>query len=77
MSQKHLVFLVLLPTTLRGFIPRVHESICHLAEGLRLLDGQVFSYNKALKKRIPPGMRAGTILSLTSLSNLALTLTLT
>ena len=59
MSQKHLVLLQLLPTTLRGFVPQMHESTCRLAEGLRLLDGQVHSRNRALELCLDPRSRAG------------------
>ena len=59
MSQKHLVLRVLLPTTLRGKVSRMHEAICRIAEGLRLLDGVVVSLNRARKLCLPPGSRSG------------------
>jgi len=59
MSQKHLVLLQLLPTTLRGFVPQMHEASCRLAEGLRLLDGQVHSRNRAKELCLDPRSRAG------------------
>ena len=59
MSQKHLVLLQLLPTTLRGFVPRMHEATCRLVEGLRLLDGQVHSHNRGKELCLDPTSRAG------------------
>ena len=61
MSQKHMVMLVLMPTTLRGLVSRMHEAICRIAEGMRLIDGQALSLNQARTLCIPPGSLAGRI----------------
>ena len=59
MSQKKLVMLVLMPTTLRGLVPLMHKAICRIAEGMRLIDGQAMSLNRSRRLCIPPGMLAG------------------
>ena len=46
-KDKSYIFLVLLPTLLRGFVPSVHRAILTLVYGLRLLDGQVVSAAEA------------------------------
>ena len=62
MSQKHLVLLVLLPTTLRGMVSCMHEAVCRIAEGMRLINGQALSFNQSRKLCTPPGSLAGKIL---------------
>ena len=59
MSQKRLVMLVLMPTTLRGMVSRIHEAVCRMAEGMRLIDGQALSLNRSRRLCIAPGMLAG------------------
>ena len=59
MSHKNMILLVLLPTCLRGLVPAVHEALCHLAEGLRLIKGQIFSFLRAREHQVPMGSLAG------------------
>ena len=44
-----------MPTCLRGFVPKLHEALCDLALGIRMLDGNVFSANECERLNIEPG----------------------
>ena len=51
------VFLVLLTTCLRGFVPAVHRALLVLVYALRRLDGQVVSKAEAESLGLAPGTR--------------------
>ena len=55
--DKLTVFLVILPTCLRGFVPAVHQSILTIAYALRRLEGQVVSADEAKRLGVVPGSR--------------------
>ena len=54
-AHKSYIFLVLLPTCLRGFVPAVHKALLVLIYALRRLDGQVVSAAEASRLGIEPG----------------------
>lgn len=56
-AHKRFIFLVLLPTVLRDFVPAVHAAILLLTYALRRLNGQVVSVQEARSLGIEPGCR--------------------
>ena len=52
------IFLVLLPTLLRGCVPVVHRALLRLIFALRRLDGLVVSIDEAIRLGICPGSHA-------------------
>ena len=55
--DKMTIFMVLLPTILRGFVPGVHQALLQLVYALRRLEGQVVSFNEAKRLGVLPGAR--------------------
>ena len=56
MSQRLLAFLVIIPTCLRGYVTQLHCALLKLVWGIRILDGQVHSYNRAIRSiKVEPG----------------------
>ena len=55
--HKYYVFMVILPTSLRGFVPAVHTAILMVVYGLRCLQGQVVSESEAENLGVEPGSR--------------------
>ena len=55
--HKMFIFLVLLPTVLRGYTPAVHMGLVTLVDALRQLQGQVVSEKDAIELGIRPGSR--------------------
>ena len=53
--DKMTIFMVLLPTVLRGFVPAVHQALLQLVFALRRLEGQVVSSDEAKRLRVVPG----------------------
>jgi len=53
--DKMTIFMVLLPTVLRGFVPAVHQALLQLVFALRRLEGQVVSSAEAKRLRVVPG----------------------
>lgn len=56
-SKKLLALLVILPTVLRGYIQPLRRALRLLVLGLRMLDGQVHSYNECIRLGVEPGSR--------------------
>ena len=55
--DKMMIFMVLLPTCLRGFVTALHQAILQLVYALRRLEGQVLSINQAKQVGVMPGSR--------------------
>ena len=55
--DKLVIFLVILPTVLRGFVPAVHQALLAIAYALRRLEGQVVSADEARHLGVVPGSR--------------------
>ena len=55
--DKMTIFMVLLPTCLRGFVPALHQAILQLVYALRRLEGQVLSFNQAKHVGVMTGSR--------------------
>lgn len=56
-SKKILALLVVLPTVLRGYIQAFRRGLRLLILGLRMIDGQVHSYNACVRLGVEPGSR--------------------
>ena len=56
-SRKYYVLMVILPTSLLGFVPAVHTAILMVVYGLRCLQGQVVSESEAEQLGVEPGSR--------------------
>ena len=52
MSKQIVALLVVIPTSVRGFLTHVYEAICDVVLGLRILDGAVHSANQYQRLRI-------------------------
>ena len=55
--DKLAVFLVILPTVLRGCVPAVYQALLTVAYALRRLEGQVVSAAEARRQGVLPGSR--------------------
>ena len=56
-SKKILALLVILPTVLRGYLQGFRRGLRLLVLGLRMLEGQVHSYNECIRLGVEPGSR--------------------
>ena len=56
--RKFRLLYFILPTQLRGKVPMLHRALVQFVWGMRQLDGQVYSYEKAWALNILPGSRA-------------------
>ena len=56
-SKKILALLVILPTVLRGFIQALRRGLRLFVLGLRMLEGQVHSFNECRRLGVEPGSR--------------------
>ena len=54
-AHKEYVLMVILPTCLHGFVPKVHTALLTIVEALRRLHGEVLSINEALRRGVEPG----------------------
>ena len=54
-AHKEYVLMVILPTCLHGFVPKVHTAFLVIVEALRRLDGEVLSIKQALRRGVEPG----------------------
>lgn len=54
-ASKLIAFLVILVPTLRGFVPKLRAGLRSLILGLRILEGQSFSFNEARELNLEPG----------------------
>ena len=57
MKVTHLVLLVILPTVLRDYIQPFRRGLRLFVLGLRMLEGQVHSYNTCVRLGVEPGSR--------------------
>ena len=57
-AKKHLMLLRILPTVLRGFVQALRRGLRYLVLGWRMLEGQVYSFNKCKSLTIEPGGRS-------------------
>lgn len=55
--HKFFVLMVILPTCLKGYVPKVHAAILVIVNALRRLDGQVLSVEEATKLGVELGSR--------------------
>ena len=55
MSQRIFALMNVIPTCLRGYVPLVHRSLLKIVWGLRILDGNVYSFNRCTRLGIEPG----------------------
>ena len=56
-GKKILALTVVLPTVLRGYVHALRRGIRLMVLGLRLIDGQVHSYNECRRLGVEPGSR--------------------
>ena len=56
-SKKLLALLVVLPTVLRGHVQALRRGLRLVVLGLRMLEGQVHSYNECIRLGVEPGSR--------------------
>ena len=56
-SKKLLILLVILPTVLRGYVQPLRRGMRLIILGLRMIDGQVHSYNASVRLGVVPGSR--------------------
>ena len=56
-SKKILMLMRILPTVLRGFVRALRIGLCYVVLALRLLEGQVHSFNTCRDLGIEPGTR--------------------
>ena len=56
-AEKLLALLVVLPTVLRHYIRPLRRGICFLVLALRMLEGQVHSYNECIRLGVEPRSR--------------------
>ena len=56
-AEKILALLVVLPTVLRHYIRQLRRGICLLVLALRMLEGQVHSYNECRRLGVEPRSR--------------------
>ena len=55
--HKFITLMVILPTCLRGYVPKVHTAILVIVNALRRLDGQVLCVEEATKRGVELGSR--------------------
>ena len=54
-KQKLLALIIVLPTVIRGYIQPLRRALCFLTLGLRMLQGQVYSYNRCVQLNVETG----------------------
>ena len=56
-AKKMIMLLYILPTVLRGYVQALRRGLRFMVLALRMLDGQVHSYNECIRLGVEPGTR--------------------